>query len=715
MKRLQFLFVLIFILCVQPYMFLTNISASDANLVAYYPFNGNANDESGNENNGAVYGATLTTDKNGNSNSAYSFDGDDYIACGDLGSLPSQGTIIFWMNASEVVDYRNPFTTNFAGGNSAIRFEEHSSGLFAVAINWASAADDHEYTSSLSPNRWYHIALAWDSGGNNVRGYLDGAKVFDESQTRWPITMPDVQIGRGFDANRHWNGKIDEVRIYNRALSQPEIQTLYNGGAITSSHRVPGDYNGDRTADIALYRPASGLWAIKLVSRLYFGGSDDLPVPCDYNGDATTDIGIFRPSSGLWAIRALTRVYFGSSADIPIPGDYDGDGDCDMAIFRPGSGLWAVRGITRCYFGSSSDNPVPGDYNGDGSNIIAIFRPDSGLWAMRNLSRTYFGSDIDTSVPGDYNGDGTWEPGIFRPASGLWASRGVSRCYYGTSGDFPLAGDIDGDGTIGSTIFRPSTGLWAAPSIPRAYYGSQGDIPAFGIRNSSTARPQPPLPERKGKIIGKVTDADTGQPVMGALVSWNPYAPSAATNSSGNYELTFVDPGTHSVTVRRIGYETSTRTCVVISGGTTTLNFILVPEEVGDFAGRWVGTYSSTASRRVYYCQDRWCDLNTNGEMNMFFTQSGTEVMCKGNSGSFLSNYYWEIWWDCESSSCNYETNYTQGLSGYAEASGTNLVDGDLGHFWSFTAVRTGNTLNGRFWRDGEDWQEDSTFSLNKQ
>ena len=99
----------------------------------------------------------------------------------------------------------------------------------------------------------------------------------------------------------------------------------------------------------------------------------------------------------------------------------------------------------------------------------------------------------------------------------------------------------------------------------------------------------------------------------------------------------------------------------------------------------------------------------------MFFTQSGTEVVCRGDSGSFLSNYYWEIWWDCESSSCNYETNYTQGLSGYAEASGTNLVDGDLGHFWSFTAVRTGNTLNGRFWRDGEDWQEDSTFSLNKQ
>ena len=49
-------------------------------LVAWYPFNGNANDESGNGNSGTVNGATLTTDKDGNENSAYSFDGsDDFI------------------------------------------------------------------------------------------------------------------------------------------------------------------------------------------------------------------------------------------------------------------------------------------------------------------------------------------------------------------------------------------------------------------------------------------------------------------------------------------------------------------------------------------------------------------------------------------------------------------------------------------------------------
>ena len=50
-------------------------------LVAYYPFNGNADDESGNGNNGKVNGATLTTDRNGNANSAYDFDGnDDFIS-----------------------------------------------------------------------------------------------------------------------------------------------------------------------------------------------------------------------------------------------------------------------------------------------------------------------------------------------------------------------------------------------------------------------------------------------------------------------------------------------------------------------------------------------------------------------------------------------------------------------------------------------------------
>jgi hypothetical protein len=125
-----------------------------------------------------------------------------------------------------------------------------------------------------------------------------------------------------------------------------------------------GDYDGDGTSDIAIFREDSGLWAVKGVTRAYFGSGGDIPVPGDYTGDGKTDLGIFRESSGLWAIRGVTRVYFGSSSDRTVPGDYDGDGSCDIGIFRPSSGLWAVRSVTRGYFGGSGDRPVPGYYSG---------------------------------------------------------------------------------------------------------------------------------------------------------------------------------------------------------------------------------------------------------------------------------------------------------------------------------------------------------------
>jgi len=79
----------------------------------------------------------------------------------------------------------------------------------------------------------------------------------------------------------------------------------------------------------------------------------------DFNGDGTNDIGIFRPASGLWAIRNITRAYFGSSVDTPLPGDYNGNGKSEIAIFRDASGLWAIRNLTRIYFGGSGDDPLP--------------------------------------------------------------------------------------------------------------------------------------------------------------------------------------------------------------------------------------------------------------------------------------------------------------------------------------------------------------------
>ena len=239
------------------------------------------------------------------------------------------------------------------------------------------------------------------------------------------------------------------------------------------------DYDGDGISDIAVFRPTSGLWAIKGVTRAYFGAASDLPVPGDYNGDGTAEIALFRPASGLWAVRGVTRVYFGSPGDLPLPRDYAGEGTVGIALFRPTSGLWAIRDRTRIYFGGSGDQPVPGYYFPGAPAEVAIFRSGSGLWAVKGETRLYFGGVGDKPIPGDYQEEGMrfWCPAIFRPATGLWSVRHATRVYFGGPADRPLPAEYYGKGYDEIGIYRQSTGLWAVRGETRVYFGGGGDIP----------------------------------------------------------------------------------------------------------------------------------------------------------------------------------------------------------------------------------------------
>ncbi len=267
-----------------------------------------------------------------------------------------------------------------------------------------------------------------------------------------------------------------ETRDFRRTWEGGE-EALWSG--ITPGFLVDsGDYDGDGTGDLAVYRFSSGLWAARGITRAYFGTPDDFPVPGDYSGDGTTDFAVYRPGSGLWAVRGGPRIYFGRPGDLPVPGDYDGDGTADLAVFRQSSGLWAVRGATRTYFGGREDIPVPGYFTPDGRKTTGVFRPASGLWAIRGVTRAYFGQRGDSPVPGDYDGDWLWEPAVFRPASGLWAVRGVTRAYFGSGGGFPVPGPFAGDGIDRPGFFRPESGLWAIRALTRVYFGSGLDVPA---------------------------------------------------------------------------------------------------------------------------------------------------------------------------------------------------------------------------------------------
>ncbi len=239
-----------------------------------------------------------------------------------------------------------------------------------------------------------------------------------------------------------------------------------------------GDYDGDGSSDIAIFRDSTGLWAVRGVTRFYFGGDYDIPVSGDYDGDGTAEPAIFRANSSLWAVRGLTRFYFGAAADLSIPADHDGDGTCEAGVFRGENGLWALRGLTRFYFGISGDAPLPGDYGqGDPAAATVIFRASTGLWAWRNVTRSYYGTGGDWPVPGDYFGADS-APAIFRGSSGLWAVMSRTRLYFGAEQDAPVPADYDGAAGDNAAIFRDSGGLWAVRGITRIYFGEEDDLPA---------------------------------------------------------------------------------------------------------------------------------------------------------------------------------------------------------------------------------------------
>jgi hypothetical protein len=66
-------------------------------------------------------------------------------------------------------------------------------------------------------------------------------------------------------------------------------------------------------------------------------------VPGDFNGDGSTDLAVYRPSTGTWYVRNQVTTLWGLPGDLPVPGDYNGDGTTDVAVYRPSTGTWLVK------------------------------------------------------------------------------------------------------------------------------------------------------------------------------------------------------------------------------------------------------------------------------------------------------------------------------------------------------------------------------------
>ena len=265
--------------------------------------------------------------------------------------------------------------------------------------------------------------------------------------------------------------------------------------------RTPdGDIDGDRQADVSIFRPSTGGWygmgSSGMGLAYTWGGPGDIPIASDYDGDGKIDIGIFRPSASMWyivfsATNTGLAYPWGGVGDIAVPGDYDGDAKTDIAVFRPSNGTWYVlasktRTMVTYTWGASSDKPVPGDYDGDGKTDVAVFRPSNGTWYIRESSTQAsvtvpFGTGTDVPVAADYDGNGLTDIAVYRPSSGTWFVRGIANLVWGISTDVPVPGDFDGDTLTDIAVFRPSIGTWfirLATGVTRQItWGGAGDVP----------------------------------------------------------------------------------------------------------------------------------------------------------------------------------------------------------------------------------------------
>lgn len=364
----------------------------------------------------------------------------------------------------------------------------------------------------------YGRAIALQSNGKilvgGVSGFIPNGEDFGLIRLN-PNGTLDTNFGNG--------GKIitefgDGARsVANAVLLQPDGKAVVAGWAAatlsfnadfavarynTNSTQIPFDFDGDKRADLSVFRPSNGSWYIQQSSggnaAIAFGLMNDKTSPADYDGDGKTDAAVYR--NGNWYLQRSTlgfaSIGYGLIGDIPQPADYDGDGWAELAVFRPSSGVWYIYNLTTnqslaVAFGQNGDKPAAADYDGDGKTDIAIFRPSSGQWWIQKSSTNsavvyQFGSGADKPVQADYTGDGKADVAVWNPSSGNWyILRSEDQSYYaipfGLSTDLPVPADYDGDGKADVSVFRPSTSTWyllkSTTGFISTVYGENNDIP----------------------------------------------------------------------------------------------------------------------------------------------------------------------------------------------------------------------------------------------
>jgi hypothetical protein len=282
----------------------------DPNLVGWWKFDEGigtaANDSSGHNNNGTVNGDAVWT--GGQINGGLNFDGsNDYVSVPDNDNsldMPSQITISAWVKVNNLSNYyeilyKGPSGTAWEVYPGNYEFEilkdsgrlefEHQTGTGISCTNYIS-------TSAVTAGAWQHVAVTLKKG-DSVKFYINGTPVGTSAQTTAFGILNDepIRIGTRKDSFGLFNGTMDDVRIYNRALSDAEIQQIYGGQPLPSAASNPAPGNG--ATNVSWIQDLSWTAGLYAASHDVYFGTVNPPTFIGNQTAATYDTGTMNTST----------------------------------------------------------------------------------------------------------------------------------------------------------------------------------------------------------------------------------------------------------------------------------------------------------------------------------------------------------------------------------------------------------------------------------
>jgi N-acetylneuraminic acid mutarotase len=415
----------------------------DQGLVAHYPFNGNANDESGNGNHGTVMGATLASDRAGTDDSAYSFNGSSshiVLPNGLVQQLSGTGpmSVSCW--------FKGPLPPGPANKSLLSLGDTQANRAFATGIQadgtffYTQWGDTYNVSSqqNYADDSWHHHAAVFD--GSMLFLYLDGTLEGSRTVTSDRLAQHGL-IGAplNFSSSDFWNGKIDDVRIYNRSLSTSDAGLLFREGMpIEPRHgHIAANIGGE---------------------MIIFGGSMGTSL-----GSDLTDTGyIYNPVVNTW--RPINTV------DAPSPRIFDNSGTVQS---YPWTGaeliIWGGKGANGAHLSNGARYNPATDTWIPMSNMNAPLARDGNLmlWTGSEIlvwgGRSTEGARLDSGAR-------------YNPATDTWATittvnaptarEQFNAVWTGT--EMIVWGGFDGGITSTGGRYNPTTDTWTTTSTTAA-------------------------------------------------------------------------------------------------------------------------------------------------------------------------------------------------------------------------------------------------------